>query len=116
MSKKHFDLYFNEIAKQYSDMLDAIKDLETAVSQNLVSPEKLDNMQNIVKPMKENYMRLSYVMYLLNKPNRKKKQEKYENQNKKNKKTYEELYLNTEKENNKSINGIKEMTKEIRGN
>lgn len=83
MSKKHVDRYYQEVCQQYIDMNEAIKELEDACNTGLISPDKLDEMKAAIEPLKNNYMTLSYIMFLLNKPNRKKKQKTYVRQNKK---------------------------------
>ena len=40
-------------------------------------------MKKMIEPLKNNYMTLSYIMFLFNKPKRKKKEKKYIQQNKK---------------------------------
>lgn len=78
MSVKHIKKYFDQIANDYTEMLDVIHELEKAVSENIVSQEKLDETVKSVERLKENYMRWSYMMYLLNLPNKKDKKKVYE--------------------------------------
>ena len=78
MSKRHLDEYFNKIVTDYKEMLDTIKELEEECNKGLVHPDKLEQIKEAVKPLKENYMTLSWVMFLLNKPNRKNKSKRYE--------------------------------------
>ena len=82
MSKKDFEKYFDQVATQYVEMLAEVRDMEEEVLNNMISPEQLDNMKAMVAPLKENYLRLSYVRYLLNRPVKKKKHAVYANQNK----------------------------------
>lgn len=83
MSVKHVREYFDIMANQYIEMLEAYRDLEKECQEGLVEPERLDNMQILLNPIKENYMRLSYIMFLLNKPNRESKGPRYVQANKK---------------------------------
>ena len=83
MSKRHVDEYFNTIANQYQEMLDALKDMEEECENNLLDPDRLEQMKNMIKPLKENYMRISYIMFLLNKPDKEEKSKEYEERNKK---------------------------------
>lgn len=78
MSVKHVKKYFDQIANDYTEMLDVIHELEEAVSENIISQEKLDETVKSVEKLKENYMRWSYMMYLLNMPNKKDKKKVYE--------------------------------------
>ena len=77
MSKKHFDEYFNSVVNDYKEMVDTIHELELECSQGLVDPDRVEQMKALVEPIKQNYMTLSWVMFLLNKPNKKKKEKKY---------------------------------------
>jgi len=78
MSKKHFDEYFYNVCNDYAEMLNTIHDLEEECNKGLISPERLDQMKELIQPLKNNYMTLSWVRYLLNQPNRKQKKKKYE--------------------------------------
>lgn len=83
MSKKHVDEYFNKIASQYKDMLNEIHDFEIECSRGLIDPERVELVKKSVEPLMNNYMRWSYMMYLLNLPNRQHKKNKFERLNKK---------------------------------
>ena len=61
------------MCSDYTEMIDALHDMEKEASEGLVAPEKLDQLKNMVEPIKNNYMRISYIMYLLNLPNRESK-------------------------------------------
>lgn len=77
MSKKHVEEYFKVIADQYSEMIDLLKELEQQYETNIIEPERLDKIKESIIPLKTNYQRISYIMYLLNMPNKKEKQKKY---------------------------------------
>lgn len=83
MSKKDFDVYYKRISDQYFEMKSLLDEYELMSMKNLVSPEQLDNIKKTIQPIKDNYMTISHVAFLLNKPNRKEKQKVYYNQNKK---------------------------------
>lgn len=83
MAKKDVDKYFNQICEDYRDLLNTLKDMETEVSKGLLDPDKLVQMKEYIEPIKINWQRISYIMFLLNKPTKNKKQERYNNQNKK---------------------------------
>ena len=80
MSRKHVEDYFNQITLDYHEMIETLKDMEEAVEQKMLSPDKLDQTKELVNKMKENYLRISYIMFLLNKPNKKEKEKKYNKQ------------------------------------
>lgn len=83
MSKEHVDAYYQEVCQNYIDMNEAIKDLEEECNNGLVDPDKLEEMKKLIEPLKNNYMTLSYIMFLLNKPKRKNKEKQYVRQNEK---------------------------------
>lgn len=82
MAKRDVVLYFLQVQNQYMEMLDNVKDLESALKNKHIEQEQFDNMQRDIALIKENYERLVYILMLLNKPNRKNKQSKEENINK----------------------------------
>lgn len=73
MAKRHVVEYFDKVAKQYSEMLAELKDFESECNSSLVEPEQFEQFKRVLEPIKNNYMLWSYVMYLLNLPNREKK-------------------------------------------
>lgn len=75
--------YYKQICEQYKEMLENLKDFEKEVQDGVVEPERLERLQEQVAPIKQNYERWTYMMFLLHQPNRKSKQHKYKNQNKK---------------------------------
>lgn len=83
MSVKHVEDYYKQICSQYQEMINDIKDLEREAEQGLVEPERVDRLKEQIAPIKLNYERWSYMMFLLHQPNRKDKLHKYERQNKK---------------------------------
>lgn len=83
MSVKHIKQYYDQICKQYSEMLAELKDFEKEAEENLFPPEKLSNIKQLIDPLKVNYERWAFMMFLLNKPNRKEKEKAYVRRNKK---------------------------------
>jgi len=51
--------------------------MEEEASKGLLDPDKLIQMKSYIEPIKINYQRISYIMYLLNKPVKKSKEKKY---------------------------------------
>lgn len=108
MSKKDVDAYFNQICSDYHDLIETLHEMEEEVSKGLLDPDKLIQIKQTIEPMKVNWQRISYIMYLLNKPSKKKKWNRYENQNKKlifNNSTLDDV----QKENQKNLSNIKSM-------
>ena len=83
MSLKHFKDYYNEVSDQYVEMLENLKEMEDLCQQGMISPDRVDNLRLMIQPVTDNYMMVSYVKYLLDKPNKKSKEKRYEGQNKK---------------------------------
>ena len=83
MSKKDFDIYYQSVHDQYYEMLDTLNELSELASTGMVAPELVENTQKLVDPLKQNYMTLSYVAFLLNEPRRTHKIDRYIKQNKK---------------------------------
>lgn len=77
MSKKHVDAYYKQVCEQYMQLKQEIKDFEKECSEGIVAPEKLDQLKQTLRPLMDNYQRISYIMYLFNLPNKKEKQKKY---------------------------------------
>lgn len=112
MAVKHVKAYYQEISNQYHEMLDTLKDFEKEAHEGLVEPERIEQIKQTIKPLKDNYERWSYMMFLLNKPNRNskvKKWQKLQNQINKNKNfdTKNTLEAVTQ-ENEKTLQKLKE--------
>ena len=83
MSKRDFDNYFEDVKKQYLEMVSTLEEMTELADKKMVAPEMLENVKTVIEPIKQNYMTLSYVMFLLNTPKKGKKLEKYKRQNRK---------------------------------
>lgn len=81
MSLKDIKNYYDQICDQYNEMIGDIKDLEREAEQGLIEPERVDRLKEQVAPIKQNYERWAYMMFLLNQPSRKEKVKKYQKQN-----------------------------------
>lgn len=83
MAIKDVRNYYNEMTAQFLDLEQEIKDFENECMNGLIEPERLEEIKENIKPLQENFQRISYIMYLLNKPAKKSKAIAYENLNKK---------------------------------
>ena len=81
MSVKHIKAYYEEICDQYHEMVENLRDFEKECEQNIVSPERIEQLKQMIVPLKTNYERISYIIFLLNQPDKKDKQKKYQKQN-----------------------------------
>lgn len=77
MAKKHFNEYYEKVCSDYYKMLNELKDMEKYYAEGVVSPDMLEQLKQIVEPIKVNWQTLEYVQYLLNKPLDDKKSDKY---------------------------------------
>ena len=108
MSQKEVIKYYNEVAENYKDMLENLKDMDEEMKESLVTPEQVEQMKRMAQPVVDNYKTLSYIIFLLNRPTKKEKFNRYEKQNKKlleNCRTKEEV-LN---ENKEALNNLKNL-------
>lgn len=83
MSKRDVDEYFAQVISDYDNMLAEIKDFEQECQNGLIEPERLDQIKENIRPLMNNYERIMYIMFLYNKPARKRKVPQYEAANKK---------------------------------
>lgn len=82
MSVKHIEQYYNEVRNNYLEMQKTLHCMEEEIAKKMMPPEALDNMKKMMSALVDNYQKLSYIMYLLHKPNKKQKQRGYEKRNK----------------------------------
>lgn len=80
MSKKHVEEYYIKMASDYTEMKNVLQQLQDSVTeQNAeVYAMQISTIKEQVKLLEANYKRLSYIMFLLNMPNKKKKESRYE--------------------------------------
>ena len=83
MSVKAVKKYYDQICEQYHEMVENIKDLEEECQNGLVEPERIERLKEQVAPLKQNYERWAYIMFLLNEPQRKSKRKAYAKRNQK---------------------------------
>lgn len=77
MALKDIRKYYEQVCAQYKEMIENIKDLEKEAAEGLVEPERIDRLAEQIAPLKNNYERWTYMMFLLNQPARKSKVPKY---------------------------------------
>ena len=85
MAKRHLEQYYIEVESNYSQMLEDVNSLEDSYKAGNMNYERYSQLRDTLTPeiesLKEEYERLSYVIFLLNIPNRVKKEEKYKKEN-----------------------------------
>lgn len=75
MAKKHLNLYYLQCQNDYLEMIDNLKEFKELASTGKISPEDYNQMLREVELVKSNYERISYIMMLLNKPQRDSKED-----------------------------------------
>ena len=80
MARKDFEEYYGKIKNQYFQIVDTLEEAGELVAKNMADQQVLDNLNNILQPVKNSYMSLAYVEYLLNLPKDKKIQKRNERQ------------------------------------
>ena len=83
MAKRHFEKYYEEICAQYHEMNNDLKEMEAQVQEGMASPEFLNNLKTMIAPIYNNWRTVNYIKFLLDMPNKDKKQAGYEARNKK---------------------------------
>ena len=83
MAVKHVVDYYNKVCDDYKRVLDTLKELEIEAQQNLIEPERIENIKKTLQPILTNYQQISYIMFLLNQPVKESKKAKYLRTNKK---------------------------------
>ena len=83
MAIKDVVQYFKECESQYKEFKEEMDDFRLLCSQGMVSPEVVENAQKMLAVVEDNYKKLSYVIFLLNKHTKKEKFNSYLGQNKK---------------------------------
>ena len=81
MARRHLVQYFVELESNYAQMLEDVNELEKSYKSGNMDYERYAQLRDVltpkIEPLKEEYERLSYVMFLLNIPNRVKKEDRY---------------------------------------
>ena len=79
MSKKHVEEYYAQMFSDYCEMKSVLEELQSNLTEETASiyTSQIDDIKNQVRLLEANYKRLSYIMFLLNMPNKKKKEKNY---------------------------------------
>lgn len=81
MAKRDVVKYYLEQQALYFEMIDNLKDVEEAYKSGRLEEDMFNRMKVEVETIKDNYNRWSFMLFLLNEPNRKEKKAKYLKQN-----------------------------------
>lgn len=83
MSRKHFEEYLSVITKQYRDLQETLSEMSVEADKGMIEPERIEQLKVTIAPVKNSFDTLLYIKYLLDKPTRKSKHQKYDKANKK---------------------------------
>ena len=79
MAKRHVIEYYKKMELQYNEMLKDVKEYEQAFKDGYITEEQFNANISFIETIKNNYTRISYIIYLLNLPNKKCKESKCKN-------------------------------------
>lgn len=83
MAKRDFEEYFAKITAQYQGLSQVYEDLCKDANEGMVEQGRVEQIKETLKPVTDSYNHLSYVKYLLDRPNKKSKKKRYDRANKK---------------------------------
>ena len=83
MAVKDVEHHYSEICEQYHEMMDILREMEESLADDMISPERVEQLKAQIEPIKNTYEQFSYWMFLLHQPQRKSKVARYRKQNKK---------------------------------
>lgn len=77
MSVKHVKEYYDKVYSNYKDMMSILHELEKEAETSIVSPERIEEFKKSIQPVKDQFETWSWLVYLLNLPNKKEKRKRY---------------------------------------
>lgn len=83
MAVKDVKEYYKKVENQYFEMLNDSKDYTDALEKGFLTEEQVNQAFQMINKVKENYLRLSYILMLLQEPQRKEKKNSYKRMNSK---------------------------------
>ena len=83
MAVKDVKNYYYTMLNQYLEMKADLADFEQAFADGFITEEQLEAVKEDIAKIEANYDRLTYIMYLLEMPNRSSKKQAYEARSKK---------------------------------
>ena len=75
MAKRHVIQYYLELENEYLEMQDTLNELQQLAQEGKIEESTYLETKKEVDVIKSNYERVAYILFLLNKPNRKDKDE-----------------------------------------
>ena len=78
MARKDFEEYYTKAYKQYKSMNETLKRVSEDVANNMTDFSFVEKLKEQIAPIKKNYETLTWIKYLLDRPNRKEKKKKFD--------------------------------------
>lgn len=113
MALKQVKDYYKSVEKLYFDMLHSLEEMNEEFKKGNVTEEELNKLLTPVNNIKDNYLRLSYILHLFYEPNRQKKVKKYEKQEHNINKIFEENRITKEQDLQDSEYALTEFKKHL---
>lgn len=114
MSIKHVKKYYAQVEQQFYEMNQAAKELNEECKRGNVTQAQVDQAETMALPLRQNYERLSYLLYLLNLPNRECKIPKYERVNRELADGFARTHKAEEHENEDALKNFKKYIKALK--
>lgn len=79
MAKKDVEEYYQRMVSDYTESKRVLAEMEKCITDESATQflDSIKQMQERVRTLEVNYKRLSYIMFLLNMPNKKEKKNRY---------------------------------------
>ena len=79
MSKRHVEEYYSKMFSDYCEMKSVLEELQNTLPEDKISEyaDRINDIKTKLSLLEANYKRLSYIIFLLNMPNKKKKEKRY---------------------------------------
>lgn len=72
MARKDFEEYYLKIKEQYFSTVNMLSKLGEEAGEKPIDPQIISNLEMVLAPVKNSYLQLAYIEYLLNLPKDKK--------------------------------------------
>lgn len=113
MALKQVKDYYKGIEKLYFELVNDLREMEEEFKEGNVTEEELNKLLIPVNNIKDNYLRLSYILHLFYQPNKDKKVSKYNNQHKDLVNVFKENKITKEQELENSRYALDEFKKNL---
>lgn len=113
MALKQVKDYYKSVEKLYFDMVHSLEGMQEEFSKGNVTEEELNKLLIPVNNIKDNYLRLSYIMHLFYEPNRRKKIPAYNKQERKIVNVFKQNKITKEQDLQESEYALKEFKKHL---